>query len=160
MLGATLITSVSQAMRTMEALGDQSVFFDVRFHEESREALQNILRGRMDAKISARLDWCRKEGIPDRRNGSYKRRLLVGMGDLELTVPRTRTYAPVEILQRYSRRAPQINQLILAAFVLGLSTRKVGKVLLQLLGESVSPATVSRSPSNWTPKWPRFTGAS
>ena len=37
MSGATLITSVSQAMRTMEVLGGQSVFFGVRYHEESRK---------------------------------------------------------------------------------------------------------------------------
>ncbi len=70
--------------------------------------------------------------------------MLVGVGDLELKIPRTRTYNPVEILERYARRASQVDRLILAAFVLGLSTRKVGKALLQILGESVSAATVSK----------------
>jgi transposase-like protein len=37
-----------------------------------------------------------------------------------------------------------VDRLILACFVLGLSTRKVGEALLPLLGERVSPATVSR----------------
>jgi transposase-like protein len=47
-------------------------------------------------------------------------------------------------LGRYARRERDINRVILAAFVLGLSTRKVGKALLPLLGERVSPSTVSR----------------
>ena len=38
----------------------------------------------------------------------------------------------------------QLERVILAGFVLGLSTRKVGEALLPLLGERVSPTTVSR----------------
>ncbi len=143
MSGATLITSVSQAMRNMKALGEQSIFYDALYVQESRQALGNVLYGRMEARVSAHLNKCKELGVPDRRNGSYSRRILTGGGDLDLRVPRTRSYNPVEILERYARRTPQIDRLILAAFVLGLSTRKVGKVLLQLLGESVSASTVS-----------------
>ena len=143
MSGATLITSVSQAMRSMKALGEQSIFYDGLYVQESRVALANVLHGRMEARVSAHLDKCREHGVVDRRNGSYARRMLTGAGDLELRVPRTRRYNPVEILERYARRAPQIDRMILAAFVLGLSTRKVGKVMLQLLGETVSASTVS-----------------
>ncbi|MEE8434763.1 MAG: IS256 family transposase [bacterium] len=141
---APLIKSVPQAMRTMKALGDERIFSDSIFLQESREAVAEVLHGRMVARISAHLEHCKERGIEDRRNGSYKRRLLMGAGDLELKIPRTRTYDPVEILERYSRRAPQVEAPILAAFVLGLSTRKVGKALLQFLGESVNSATVSK----------------
>ena len=37
-----------------------------------------------------------------------------------------------------------IDRMILACFVLGVSTRKVAEVLLPILGAPVSPATVSR----------------
>lgn len=37
-----------------------------------------------------------------------------------------------------------MDRLILACFLLGLSTRKVGEALLAILGEKVSPSTVSR----------------
>ena len=40
--------------------------------------------------------------------------------------------------------APEIDRAILAGFVLGLSTRKVGETLLALLGRPVSATTVSR----------------
>ncbi len=56
MSGATLITSVSQAMRTMKALGDESIFCDAIFLQESREAVANALHGRMKARISAHLE--------------------------------------------------------------------------------------------------------
>jgi transposase-like protein len=48
------------------------------------------------------------------------------------------------VLTRYARREASVDRLILACFVLGLSTRKVGEALLAILGERVSPATVSR----------------
>ncbi len=141
---AALIHSVPQAMRTMKALGDESIFCDDSYLRESRELIARLIEGRMQARVSAHLEECKRAGIADRKNGYYKRRLLESIGDLELKVPRTRTYCPVEILERYARRAPRIDRLILAAFVLGLSTRKVGKAMLQLLGEKVSASTVSK----------------
>ena len=114
---ATLIKSVPQAMRIMKGLGDESIFCDTVFLQESREAVGKLIYGRTQARVSAHLEACQCAGIPDRRNGSYRRRLLVGMGNLELNVPRSRTYSPVEILERYARRAPQIDKLILAASV-------------------------------------------
>lgn len=143
MTRTALISSVSQAMHTMKALDEQSMFYDPLYQQESRQVLANIIQGRMSARVSAHLDVCKKEGISDRRNGSYSRQLLMGVGNVEVKVPRTRRYNPAHILEAYARRAPQVDRLILAAFVLGLSTRKVGKVLLQLLGETVSASTVS-----------------
>ena len=69
---------------------------------------------------------------------------LSELGDIELNVPRTRHFCPTGVLKSYARRAPEIDRAILAGFVLGLSTRKVGEVLLALLGRPVSAATVSR----------------
>ena len=66
------------------------------------------------------------------------------LGDIELRVPRTRRFCPTEVLKGYARRAPEIDRVILAGFVLGLSSRKVGEVLLPLLGRPVSASTVSR----------------
>jgi transposase-like protein len=48
------------------------------------------------------------------------------------------------VLRAYARRAGEIDRMILAGFVLGLSTRKVGEALLPVLGCTVSAATVSR----------------
>ena len=48
------------------------------------------------------------------------------------------------MIRSYARRAPEIDRAILAGFVLGLSTRKVGETLLSLLGRPVAPTTVSR----------------
>jgi transposase-like protein len=48
------------------------------------------------------------------------------------------------VVRAYARRAPELDRVILAGFVLGLSTRKVGETLLAILGRPVSAQTVSR----------------
>jgi hypothetical protein len=47
-------------------------------------------------------------------------------------------------LRAYARRTPEIDRVMLAGFVLGLSTRKVGETLLAILGRPISAETVSR----------------
>jgi transposase-like protein len=81
--------------------------------------------------------------LADRRNGSYSRHLLTELGDLELQIPRTRTVSAISVLKRFSRRVLPVERLVLLAFLLGLSTRKVGQALLPILGEPISPSTVS-----------------
>lgn len=113
------------------------------YREIGRRAIGDFLRDRMKESIVDHLSRLPR-GIPDRRNGSYRRHVLTEIGDILLTVPRTRTYAPIHILEAYGRRSKEVDRLILACFLLGLSTRKVGQALMTILGEKVSPSTVSR----------------
>jgi transposase-like protein len=75
----------------------------------------------------------------DRRNGYYQRHLLTELGDIELNVPRTRRYSPVEVIRAYARRTPEIDRVILSAFVLGVPTRKVGETLLRSWADRSAP---------------------
>ena len=109
-----------------------------------RQALEEIIEGQMAAAVDRYLEQLEADDAADRRNGSYRRHLLTELGDIELNVPRTRRYSPTEVIRAYARRTPEIDRVILAGFVLGLSTRKVGKTLLALLGRPVSAATVSQ----------------
>lgn len=113
------------------------------FREFGRYAIAEFLQYRMKESVAdhlARLP----EGLSDRRNGSYSRHLLTEIGDILVSVPRTRTFNPIETLNAYARRSKEVDHLILACFLLGLSTRKVGEALQTILGEKVSCATVSR----------------
>ncbi len=98
----------------------------------------------MRDKVRQYLEDLSRRGEADRRNGSFRRWLLTAMGAVELCVPRTRTFSPVAIVQAFARRERHVDRLILACFVLGLSTRKVGQALLTILGARISPSTVSR----------------
>lgn len=135
------ILSIKKAFKEIKSFCSDAWEGDYR--TAAREALKQILEGRMKNAVDAYLEHLSTQEIPDRRNGSYRRHLLTELGDIELQVPRTRTFNPIRILQRFSRRAAQVERMILMAFVLGLSTRKVSKALLPILGEPISAATVS-----------------
>jgi len=80
----------------------------------------------------------------DHANGFYPRSLLTRMGEMNLQVPRTRSgHFQTQVLRRYQRREPQIDQALKEVFLLGVSTRQAGKALGALIEESVSAATVS-----------------
>jgi len=109
-----------------------------------RMALKEILENRMHNAIDQHLEYFRGLKVSDRRNGSYRRHLLTEMEKVELEIPRTRHYNPVEILNRYVRRTSGTDRTIQMSFILGLSTQKVSEALLPVLGEPVSRETVSR----------------
>jgi transposase-like protein len=114
------------------------------YREAGRDALARVLQERMHGLVGNRIADLRAIGARDRRNGAYRRELLTSLGAITLAIPRSRTYSPKEVLRAYARREHGVDRVILACFVLGLSTRKVGTALLPILGERVSPATVSR----------------
>jgi len=109
-----------------------------------RKALRQLLEERMEGQLQKVLALELADGVQDRRNGRYRRHLLTGMGELELSVPRTRQFSALPVIQAYARRSPDVDRSVLACFVLGLSTRKVAEALLPVLGERVSASTVSR----------------
>ncbi len=55
-----------------------------------RQALAGIIEGRMSEAVDGWLGSLDGSAVRDRRNGSYSRYLLTGLGDIELRVPRTR----------------------------------------------------------------------
>ena len=112
--------------------------------DRSRQVIRRVLERRMRQRVRGYIEDQLGRGEQDRRNGYYRRHLLTSMGDIELAVPRTRTWSAIEVVRAYARRAPDVDRCILACFVYGLSTRKVAEALLPIFGERVSPSTVSR----------------
>jgi len=137
------IKSLPAAFAMMKAMQAEDVEWGEDYRQATREALAELLEGRMDALIDAHLERMAELGQADRRNGCYRRHLLTELGDIELAVPRTRTFSALRVVRAYARRARDVDRMILACFVLGLSTRKVAVALLPVLGRPVSPATVS-----------------
>lgn len=79
------------------------------------------------------------------RNGVYRRQLTTTWGTIpNLAIPRSRDggFRP-SVLPRYQRRMGDVDRLIRAVFLAGVSTRRVGRTLAELLGDTVSPSTVS-----------------
>jgi len=81
----------------------------------------------------------------DYRNGYYERDFVTRFGTIRLRVARTRakSFLPHGI-QRFQRRADEVAMLIREAFLRGISTRAVGRVVALLTEEVVSATTVSK----------------
>jgi transposase-like protein len=138
------IKSVRRAFRMIKSLEMRGVEFQEDHRQAGREALAQIIQDRMHNRIDKHLEEIASKDEEDRRNGFYSRHLLTELGDIELQVPRTRHFSAIKVIKAYARRCANIDRTILACFVLGLSTRKVSKALLGILGETISPTTVSR----------------
>jgi len=141
---AVTIRSLPAAFEVMKGMQAQGLEWGEGYRPLARAAVIDVLEGRMAETIEDRLAEMAARGAADRRNGSYDRHLLTELGDIALAVPRTRTFSAHGVLRAYARRVDEVDRMILACFVLGLSTRKVGEALLPVLGRPVSPTTVSQ----------------
>ena len=134
----------------------ESAEYELPTQEDFRFDLRSLCLGAIRLTLEMLLDeeirtlvgagrWQRMVGRKDVRNGSYLRRLVTSMGLVELEVPRARAGGSAgEVLGRYKRRTAQIDEAITAAYVHGVSTRKMGEVTEALMGERVGRSTVSR----------------
>ena len=143
---AATITSLPMAFEMVKAMQAEGLEWGEGYRPLGRRAVAAIIEEQMAASVDRYLAQLEADDAsePDRRNGHYNRHLLTTLGDIELRVPRTRRYSPTGVLRAYARREAEIDRVILAGFVLGLSTRKVGETLLAMLGREISASTVSR----------------
>ncbi len=131
---------------------------------EFRQDIQGLLRSRireaiqitLQEELSEALGCDRYERNGQRRgyrNGSQRRRVTTAQGLQELEIPRGRIVDQdgdarefrSAILPRYARRARQVDEAILGAYLAGANTRRIRKALSPLLGkEHLSKSTVSR----------------
>ena len=144
-------------MRELEVLGnghlkldfaDCKDFFEQDLTEMVRAQFKRLLERALVAEQDRYLDLGYYEHAPlsrlDYRNGFYFRDLVTQLGLLaRLRVPRTRKGFRSQLLPRYARRQRAVNNLILLAFLRGISTRQVGQVLEPILGEAYSAQTIS-----------------
>ncbi|MGH6958991.1 MAG: IS256 family transposase [Dongiaceae bacterium] len=137
------IENVGQAFAVVKEMQAEGMGWGEEYRPLGRTALARLLEERMASEVERHLERMGELGEADRRNGSYARHLLTALGDIELSVPRTRRFSAGAVLRAYARREAEIDRMILACFVLGLSTRKVGAALLPVLGQKVSASTVS-----------------
>lgn len=121
------------------------------FQGRTRETLKRLMEADSEQQMEEYLGlkWHAQaaegeEGV-DSRNGYYERDLVTRLGVIRLRVRRCRqrSFLP-RCLRRLERRAPEVAELIRQAFLRGISTRAVGRVVAILTEEPVSAQTVSR----------------
>ena len=120
------------------------------FQGRTREVLKKLLESDAQQQMAEYLGlkWHERAQPTERvdyRNGFYERDYVTQLGVIRLHIPRTRerSFLP-RWIGRLERRAPEVAELIRQAFLRGISTRQVGRVVATLTGEAVSAQTVSR----------------
>ena len=141
---AVTIESLPEAFAMLQAMQAEGLCWGEGYRPLARQAVAEIIENQMRRAVDAHLERMAELEVADRRNGSYSRHLLTELGDIALAVPRSRCYNPRRVIRAYARRTGEIDRMILACFVLGLSTRKVAEALLPVLGQPVSASTVSQ----------------
>ncbi|WHZ28853.1 MAG: hypothetical protein OJF51_003651 [Nitrospira sp.] len=116
--------------------------------QHTRQSWEDFL-GRLSIEARDRYlgvrDYERSSERTDARNGFYERDFVTRVGTLRVRATRTRQPAFLPAgLARLERRAPELLLLMREAFLRGLSTRAVGRVVGVLTEETVSAQTVSR----------------
>ncbi len=121
------------------------------FQGRTRETLKRLLETDAEQQMAEYLGlkWYERASEEparvDYRNGFYERDYVTPLGVIRLRVPRTRkrSFLP-RWIGRLARRSPEVAELIRQAFLRGISTRGVGRVVALLTDEPVSAQTVSR----------------
>jgi putative transposase len=120
------------------------------FQGRTREVLKKLLEADAEQQMAdyLGLKWHERAQPAERvdyRNGFYRRNYVTPLGVIQLCIPRTRerSFLP-RWIGRLERRAPEVAELIRQAFLRGIATRQVGRVVAVLTGEAVSAQTVSR----------------
>ncbi len=108
-----------------------------------KQFLEEVSRRERDLYLGVK-DY-ERAGQREYRNGFYERAFVTIFGTLVLRIARVRerSFRPAG-LERFQRRAPEVMMLIREAFLRGISTRQVGRVVAIVTGEVVSAQTVSK----------------
>lgn len=114
---------------------------------DARLKVKHLLKMLMEQTLVEDLELQRRQmGQPAYRNGYYARSLVTQFGLInELRVPRLREDTfQTRVFDRYQRHQNQVDTMIQNTFLAGVSTRRVGEVLNQLLESKISSTKVSR----------------
>ena len=104
-----VVKNLSQAMNMVKEMGAASAEeWSDEYHAFGRHAIAEFLKHRMKESIADHLARL-AEGASDRRNGTYVRHVLTELGDVVVSVPRTRKYIPSDVLAAYARRSREVD---------------------------------------------------
>ena len=134
-------TSLSLEKLLRKLMGDEHA-------DVLREGLAFFVRELMEAEVSSQIGADLHEKAPERithRNGYRERAWNTRAGEIELAIPRLRSgsYFP-SFLEPRSRSEQALVAVIQEAYINGVSTRKVDRLVSQLGLSGISRSTVSR----------------
>jgi putative transposase len=144
-------------MRTVAPVTEQFQHFVGELKESFWGDVFGQVRGRLEKFLAKESERCRnqylgwawhertEEAKHDYRNGFYWRSFVTRLGTLRIKVARTRKrgFLP-KVIEAFQRRTADVALLIREAFLQGIATRQVGRVVARVTGEALSAQSVSR----------------
>ena len=109
-----------------------------------RDAVKDVVRDELHIVMNLEREvFLREHG--GRKNGSYPRVLETPYGEVDLRVPRDRVgQFRTAVFPPYARRTPDLSDLVVSRYAVGVSDRKISDVLSLLLGHRYSHQTISQ----------------
>jgi putative transposase len=129
------------AMAASNSVNDVLAVLDERLAVASPDLLRSLVKGFAEALMSAEADAVcgagyreRSEGRVNSRNGYRTRDWDTRAGSIELAIPKLRSgsYFPDWLLQRRRRAEQALVSVVATSYLLGVSTRRVEKLVGQL----------------------------
>ena len=144
---------------------DPTRFLHEQLGSASPDLLRQMLTTFIDALMGAEADAIcgAPYGVPspDRtnsRNGYRHRDFDTRAGTLDVAIPKLRagSYFPDWLLERRRRAERALTTVVATCYLLGVSTRRMEKLVEQLGITRLSKSQVSVMAKGWTSRWERF----
>ena len=112
-----------------------------------RKSVEDTLNTLLNEEADAICNAARYQRSPDRqdtRAGTYKRKLLTTLGEVELKIPRLRTLLfETQIIKRYQTKQSSVEEALIEMYLAGVSVRRVEDITEALWKTKVSSSTIS-----------------
>ncbi len=106
--------------------------------------IERALQAEMTHHLGYEPGQTRPTGTTNERNGTSKKTVLTGKGEVEVTIPRDReaSFEP-QILPKYARRLPGFDDKVIYLYSQGLSDRQIVDQIKTFYNANVSPQLIS-----------------
>jgi transposase-like protein len=108
-----------------------------------KSSVEETLNGLLDAEADSLCGTVKYERSPERvdtGSGSYSRSLHTKAGEVTLKVPRLRSLPfETQIIERYKRREPSIEESLVQMYLAGVSVRSVEDIPPSIVGDAGEP---------------------
>lgn len=132
-----------------------SAIFESNLNTAMKSIAVSVLNAYMEMERDQYVNADFKQKNPQRiaqRNGYYERDFMMPIGKIHLKVPRTRDGKfTSDVFEQYSRSDQSLILAMMEAYINGISTRNITKIVEALSGESVSKSTISEVMKNIDP---------
>ena len=128
-----------------ELLGGEDPREAIRSGSLFAELQKSLAERALEAEMEAHLESEEEAGSGNHRNGHNRKRVLTGMGSVELAVPRDRAgrFEP-QLVEKWVRRLPGFDEKVISLYARGLTTREIRAHVEELYGVTVSRELISK----------------